>query len=181
MEEDIRLIEKYLSGDSSAIEALVMKYQKPIYAYVYRMAGNVEDAKDLTQKTFLQVFKGLKDFRGEASFKTWLYKIATNAALNHIRQTRFEETELEESIPGDGRGNLAIVIEKEKLGSINESLRELPERQRLAVILRAYDGLSCLETAKVMGCSEGAVKANYHNGVRRLREILKEKGYETIS
>ena len=178
MDEDIGLIQQYLTGSEDAIEELVLKYQKQIYAFVYRMTNNIEEAKDLTQKTFIKAISGLKDFRHESLFKTWLYQIAKNTGLNHIKQNRRQEVELEDTITGNQRGALSKIIEKEKKEHIKNGLNELTERQRLAVILRVYEGMNCNETARVMGCSEGAVKAHYHNGVKRLREILKEKGYE---
>ena len=158
-----------------------MKYQKQIYALVYRMTNDIEEAKDLTQKTFVKAINGIRDFRKEASFKTWLYQIAINTSLNHMRQNRQDEVEIEESIMGNKANVLTDIIEDEKRNYIRKGLNELTERQKLAIVLRVYDGLSCSETAKAMGCSEGAVKAHYHNGVKRLREILKEKGYEVRS
>ena len=178
MDEDIQLVERYLGGDAEAVETLVMKYQKRIYTIVYRMTRNVEDAKDLTQKTFVKAIEGIKGFRRESSFKTWIYRIAINTSLTHLKGNRREERELDESMMGSHPGTLSTIIENEKRGFIRKGLDELPERQRLAVILRAYEGLSCTETAQVMGCSEGAVKAHYHHGVKRLKEIVKEKGYE---
>ncbi len=172
MKDDITLIKKYLSGDEDAVEELVMKYQKQIYAFVYKMTNDIEEAKDLTQETFVRAIKGIKGFRMEASFKTWLYRIALNTNLNQVRQKKYKEIELEKSTIGNQTGALSSIIEKEKEDYIKKGLNELPERQRLAVILRAYEGLSCNEAAKVMECSEGAVKAHYHNAVKRLREIL---------
>ncbi|MDH5201662.1 MAG: RNA polymerase sigma factor [Nitrospirota bacterium] len=179
--EDFDLIERYISGDEDSIEELVMKYQKQIYALVYRITNDIEEAKDLTQKTFVKAINGLKGFRKEASFKTWLYQIAINTSLNHIRQSKHEEVEIEGSIMGNKANALTDIMENEKRNYIRKGLDELPERQRLAIVLRVYNGLSCNETAKAMGCSEGAVKAHYHNGVKRLRGILKEKGYEVRS
>jgi RNA polymerase sigma-70 factor (ECF subfamily) len=181
MEEDISLVERYLAGDKEAIEELVMKYQKQIYAFVYRMTNNIEDAKDLTQKTFLKALNGVRGFRKEASFKTWLYQIAINTSVNHGRQNRHKEIELEETITGKQPGVLSAIIEKEQWNYVEKALEDLPGRQRLAIVLRIYEGLSCKETAKVMGCSEGAVKAHYHNAVIGLRKILKERGYEIKS
>ncbi len=178
MDEDIGLIKRYLTGSEDAIERLVAKYQRQIYAFIYRMINDMEEAKDMTQKTFIKAINGLKDFRHESLFKTWLYQIAKNTGLNHIKQNRHQEVELEDTIIGNQRGSLSKIIEKEKKEHIKNGLNELTERQRLAVILRVYEGMNCNETARVMGCSEGAVKAHYHNGVKRLREILKEKGYE---
>lgn len=180
MEEDIRLVERYIAGDGESLEELVMKYQKQIYALVYRMTNDIEESKDLTQKTFVKAMNGIRDFRKEASFKTWLYQIAINTSLNHLRQRR-AEVEVEESIVGNQAGVLSVMIENEQKNLIKKGLNELPERQRLALVLRAYEGLSTCDTAQVMGCSEGTVKALYHNGVKRLREILKEKGYDIKS
>ncbi len=178
--DDIRLVERYRSGDNNAIEELVMKYQKQIYAFVYRIINDPEEAKDLTQKTFLKAFHAIGGFRKEASFKTWLYKIAMNTSLSHFKQNRQREmeTELQEALIANQAGALSLVIEKERMDYLRKALGALPERQRLAIILRTYEGLSCKETAEVMGCSEGAVKAHYHTAVKGLRTLLKEKGYE---
>lgn len=181
MDEDIGLVESYIAGDEEAVEKLVVKYQRQIYAVIYRMTKNIEDARDLTQKTFVRAIEGIGGFRRESSFKTWLYRIAINISLNHIKQNRREEVELVDTIMGNQAGTLSKIIENERKSYIKKSLDELPGRQRLALILRAYEGLSCSETAQAMGCTEGAVKAHYHNGVKRLREILKEKGYEIKS
>jgi RNA polymerase sigma-70 factor (ECF subfamily) len=180
MEEDTRLVERYRSGDNDAIEELVMKYQKQIYAFVYRMINDSEEAKDLTQKTFLKAFNAIGVFRNDASFKTWLYKIAMNTSLSHFTQNRQRgtETELQEALIGSQAGALSLVIEKERMDYLRKALVALPERQRLAIILRAYEGMSCKETAEVMGCSEGTVKAHYHTAVKGLKALLKERGYE---
>jgi len=178
--EDTSLVERYRNGDSGAIEELVVKYQKQVYAFVYRIINDPEEAKDLTQKTFLKLFNAIGSFRNEASFKTWLYRIAINTSLSHFRQNRHRagESELQETIIGSEAGALSLVIEKERTDYLKKALEELPERQRLAVILRAYEGLSCKETAEVMGCSEGTVKAHYHAAVKGLKHILKERGYD---
>ncbi len=178
MDEDVGIIRRHLAGDEDAQEELVMKYQKQIYAFLYRMTRDVEEAKDLTQDTFIKAIQGLRRFRMESSFKTWLYRIALNTGLNHLRRNSRRETELEESTAAGQPEALSEIIEREKRDHIRRSLHELPERQRLTIILRAYEGLSCSETADVLGCSEGAVKAHYHNGVKRLRSSLKERGYE---
>jgi RNA polymerase sigma-70 factor (ECF subfamily) len=179
MEDDIGLVERYIAGDKDAIEELVIRYQKMVYSIIYRMINDMEEAKDLTQKTFIKAVNGIRGFRKDSSFKTWLYQIAINTSLNHLRKNRYEEVELDESISANNPGTLSSIIEKEKKEHIKKSLDMLPERQRLAIVLRVYEDLSCSDTAKIMGCSEGAVKAHYHHGVNKLRGILKEKGYET--
>lgn len=178
MEDDARLVERYIAGETDAIEELVMRYQKQIYAFIYRMTKDMEESKDLTQKTFLNAVNGIRDFRKTASFKTWLYQIAVNTSLNHIKRNKREEVEVEDSFASTQAGALTSIIENEKREHVRKSLDMLPERQKLAVVLRVYESLSCAETAKAMGCSEGAVKAHYHSGVKRLKEVLKERVYK---
>ncbi len=175
MDADINLIERYLTGDEAAVDELVIKHQKQIYALTYRMTKDIEDAKDLTQKTFIKAFNGIKGFKKKSSFKTWLYQIAINTSINHLRQNKHKKTELEDSLAEDNKGALTAIIEDEKRGLIKKAIDKLPERQRLAIILRVYNELSCIEASEAMGCSEGAVKAHYHNGVKRLKEIFKER------
>lgn len=173
MDADVKLIERYLEGDTTAVDELVIKYQKQIYALIYRMTKDIEDAKDLTQKSFIKALNGIKGFKKKSSFKTWLYQIAINTSINHLRQNKHKKTELEDSLAEDNKGVLTTIIEDEKRGLIKKAMDKLPERQRLAIVLRVYEELSCSETAKAMGCSEGAVKAHYHNGVKKLKENLK--------
>jgi RNA polymerase sigma-70 factor (ECF subfamily) len=177
MTDDIALIQRYLAGEENAAEELVMRYQKQLYALLYRMTRDMEEAKDLTQKTFLKAMQGLGGFRGDASFKTWLYQIALNTGLNHLKESRREMFDIDETALGSNGDPLDGLIEEERKQRIRNALHRLPERQRTAVVLRAYDGLSCQETAKVMGCSEGAVKAHYHLGVKKLRKYMEECGY----
>ncbi|GBE00542.1 ECF RNA polymerase sigma factor SigW [bacterium BMS3Abin07] len=181
MEQDRQLIINYLSGNGDAVEELVMKYQKMVFALTYRMINDVEEARDLTQETFIRAIKGLKKFRMEASFKTWLYRIAANVCINRMRRNVPDETDFHETTLTSEASSLNSVIKKEKELYLRKSMDMLPGRQKLAITLRVYEGFSCRETAEVMGCSEGAVKAHYHNGVKRMREILKEQGYETRS
>lgn len=181
MSDDLQLVKAYLAGSDEAIEELVMRYQKPIYFFIYRMINDEEEAKDLTQKTFMNVATNLKDFRGDSSFKTWLYQIATNTSLNHIKKRKYTEVEAEESLPGNGASPLSRIIDREQRDLVRRAISRLPERQRLALVLRVYNGLSCQETAQAMGCSEGAVKAHYHHAVQNLKGILKESGHEVRS
>ena len=107
MKEDISLIAEYLKGDEEAIEELVRRYQKMIYVFTYKMVNDMEEAKDITQNTFIKAIKGIKGFKGKASFKTWLYRIALNTSLNHIREGRHKEVEFDETLPGNQAGNLS--------------------------------------------------------------------------
>ncbi|MDA8172976.1 MAG: RNA polymerase sigma factor [Nitrospiraceae bacterium] len=176
MNDDMVFINQYLSGNAEAGGELVMIYQKQIYAFLYRMTGDAEESKDLTQGVFVSALKGLPGFRKDASFKTWLYKIAMNAGLNHLAKRR-EETEIDESTPAQA-DRADCLIEKEKREIIKKEISGLPERQRMAITLRAYQGLSISEAALVMGCTEGAVKAHYSLAVKKLKDSVTAKGYD---
>ena len=178
MNEDLKLIEAALDGMDYAVEELAAKYQKRIYALIYRMTQDVEDSKDLTQKTLMAAFTNLKGFKGQASFYTWLYRIAVNNCLNHLNSRPRTAEELNEDFTKSPDDTLSSALERERLSHLRDSLRYLPQRQRAALVLRAFEGLSLRETAEVMQCTEGAVKAHYHQAVKKLRTILKDKGYE---
>ncbi|HMK43803.1 MAG TPA: sigma-70 family RNA polymerase sigma factor [Dissulfurispiraceae bacterium] len=181
MTDDISLIQQYLAGEEAAAEELIKRYQRQMYAFFYRMVRDMEDAKDLTQKTFMKAIGGLKGFRGDASFKTWIYQIALNTGLNHLKESRRETVDIDDVVIARQEGILNGLIDQERRQRIRESLHRLPERQRTAVMLRAYDGLSCEEAAQIMGCTEGAVKAHYHLGVKKLRGYMEECGYVSQS
>lgn len=175
MKEDLELIDRFIAGDEDAAGELVMKYQKMVYAFAYRITNNMEDAKDVTQTSFIRAVEGIKKFKRESSFRTWLYRIVVNAGLNHIRKGWYRESEIADNLSGRQAGALSLMIEGEKKNLIKEALAELPERQRLAIILRTYEELSCLEASRVMGCSESTVKAHYHFGIKKLRDLLSER------
>ncbi|MFH1147647.1 MAG: sigma-70 family RNA polymerase sigma factor [Pseudomonadota bacterium] len=176
MKDDSQLVEEYLSGDSRSIEELVVRYQRQIYYLIYRLTNDLEESKDLTQKTFLKAVRAITKFRNESCFKTWLYRIAVNTSLDQIgEQKRYPRAELNETIADSDSDVVSKLAGEERKERLRKAVHELPERQRLAVILRVYDGLSISETAHVMGCSEGAVKAHYHHAVKRLRNLLQEK------
>ncbi|MBF0565911.1 MAG: RNA polymerase sigma factor [Nitrospirae bacterium] len=178
--EDYKLVDSYFAGDYAALEELITKYQRNVYAISYRISGDMEEAKDITQKTFMQVVRELKSFRKKSSFKTWLYRVTVNTALNHLRENRGNTVELNEAIAdgyiaSDKKDSLSLLIEEERGRHFGSLLATLPERQRLSVVLRVYGGLSISETAIAMGCSEGAVKAHYHNGIKKFKEAYMSK------
>ncbi|MEW6110098.1 MAG: RNA polymerase sigma factor [Nitrospirota bacterium] len=173
--DDLELIESYRSGNETAMEELILKYQKNIYRLAYRMTSDMEESKDIAQNTFLQAIKNLDKFRRESLFKTWLYQIAINLCLSFKGKHRHNHEELQENIVVNQSGALNVILNKERDSLLMKSMSEVPERQRLAILLRTYEGLNCREVADIMNISEGAVRANYHNGVKKLKELL--KGY----
>jgi RNA polymerase sigma-70 factor, ECF subfamily len=176
MDEDLDLIKRTEAGERDAFDGLVMKYQKQIYALLYRMVGNREDASDLLQKAFVKAFIGLKSFERRSTFKTWLYQIAINLAKNVYRdRARFEQVSIDDVIIKRNPRTLETLIQNESKLMLREALNNLPEKQRLTVMLRVQQEKKFEEIAKIMNCSLGTAKANYHHAVQKLKAMMVEK------
>jgi RNA polymerase sigma-70 factor, ECF subfamily len=172
-DDDEALVERFRDGDARAFDELVRRHQRPIYALVLRYVRDADDAKDLAQRAFVRAFQGLGGFRRASTFRTWLYRIAVNLALNHLRD-RKPRTELAEDalvIDAVGASELVTAEERRRLW---RALDELPPKQRMVLELRVYDDLSFREVGEVAGCSENAAKVSFHHAVKRLKECLDE-------
>ena len=176
MDQDNELIDRYAAGDREAFNALVQKHQKPLYALVYRMVSNHEDAADLLQKTFVKAFTGLSGFERRSSFKTWLYQIAINLAKNTYRdRAKVQYVSLDDVVLRKDPRTLDVLIRKEHHNLLLEAVGSLPEKQRMTLTLRVQNGLKFEEIANIMQCSLGTAKANYHHAVQKMKILLKEK------
>jgi len=164
------LVERARKGDNQAFEDLVRMYQKPMYRYLCRLTGNSEEAMELTQSSFVKAYLSMKRFRGESSFKTYLFRIASNAWRNTLRDRgRRQQVDIE-GIPVTSGDNpheeLVRAREQDRFWSIVDGL---PPRQKEALVLRIREGYPFEEVAKVMGCTPGSAKANYHHAVEKLK------------
>jgi RNA polymerase sigma-70 factor, ECF subfamily len=175
MDEDLDLINRTEAGEREAFNDLVKKYQKPLYAMVYRMVGNHEDASDLLQKAFVKAFTGLKSFERRATFKTWLYQIAINLAKNVYRErSRIEQVPIDDVIIKRDPRTLENMIVNENRQMLRQALARLPEKQRITLMLRLQSEIKFEEIAKIMKCSVGTAKANFHHGVQKLKSTFLE-------
>lgn len=173
MDDDIRQLEKYEAGDRDAFDELVRKYQRPLYSLLYRMVSDRDDAAELLQKTFVKAFTGSAGFGRRSSFKTWIYQIAINLAKNLYRdRARAARVPIEDVVLGKAPGTLEGMIEREHRRLLRTALDELPEKQRLTVVLRVQENRKFEEIAGIMRCSLGTAKANYHHAVRKLKGKL---------
>jgi RNA polymerase sigma-70 factor (ECF subfamily) len=168
-----QLVKRSLQGDLQAFEELVLGYQSKVYALTYRYMGNEEDAYDMFQETFIKAYRSLPTFKGQSSFGTWIYRIASNVCLDELRRrkrriptlsldepaTTLDGNELEVEI-ADTSYSIDILYEQKELSSsIQEVLDQMKKEHKTAIILRDILDLSYEEMAKVMGCSMGTVKS----------------------
>ncbi|HEY7531879.1 MAG TPA: RNA polymerase sigma factor [Nitrospiraceae bacterium] len=161
-----------------------------IYRYANRLCGEVEAAKDLVQETFLNAYRGYKDFRGDAQISTWLYTIASRACLRMRRKRKGEperELSLEEFVPtSEGEFRLQVPMDgltpeqafqnKELRRALNQAIDKLPKKYRLVLVLRDMEGLSAKEVGTVMGLNERAVKSRLHRARLFVRRELSARG-----
>lgn len=162
---------RFCDGDLRAFEALFQRYGQVIRAYLAHLVGAVQ-ADDLSQATFLSVVRARGRFDRKARFKPWLYAIATNAARDYLRRRREELTdagELSEVADQGGREARDESLEK----AVQNALAQLPENQRVAIVMHRFQNFSFAEVAQALDLSESAVKVRAHRGYKRLRELLR--------
>lgn len=183
---DSEIMLRVRAGDDSAFDYLVLKFRRSIIGFMYRMARNQSVAEELAQEVFLRVYRSRQGYAAEAKFSTWLYRIATNLALNHLRDTKNERAELSVSLdePDEESGRALDVadsrstieqelVERERLGQIRKQVEALPERQRLAVMMHKYQDMDYREISNVLKMSESATKSLLFRAYETLREKLK--------
>jgi len=175
------------AGDQSAFDYLVQKYRRPMVSFMYRMARNAAAAEDLAQEVFLRVYRSRESYEASAKFTTWLYRIATNLAVNHARDTRHERPEVQVNLdePDEETGNTLEVadgnltaeqamVRRERMLAIRSKVEALPEQQKLAVIMHKYQQMDYKQIAEVLKKSESATKSLLFRAYETLREQLKE-------
>jgi RNA polymerase sigma-70 factor (ECF subfamily) len=187
--DDPVFIEKLKAGDSAAFETLVDLYSGDIYALLYRLTQNPDEARDLTQDTLLRVIRSIKGFRGQSELRTWLYRIAVNESRNRFRWWKRRRRDLTISLDGTiGDSDTAIhetlsdrsespedaALARERKYALEAALLEMPEIFREAVVLCDIEGLSYEETGAALGIGLGTVKSRISRGREELRRRLKD-------
>ncbi len=184
---DAEVMLRVKAGDQSAFDYLVQKYRRPLVSFMYRMARNSAAAEDLAQEVFLRVYRSRQTYEASAKFTTWLYRIATNLAVNHARDTRHERPEVTVSLdePDEETGTTLDVadgtitaeealVRRERMLAIRSKVEALPERQKLAVIMHKYQQMDYKQIAEVLKLSESATKSLLFRAYETLRDQLKE-------
>jgi RNA polymerase sigma-70 factor, ECF subfamily len=175
--DDMQLVSLARDGDPRALEELMVRHQGVVYRYLVALLGDEDVAADAAQETFVRALANLNGFRGDAAFRTWLLAIARNEGRGWARRTeRRRESPLEGVSPvADAKeGPDVEAVRRTEVARVRAVLDRLPEKQRLSVSLRIFDGLSFREVAEATDSTEGAARVNYHHGIRRLREWLDE-------
>ena len=184
---DADLVVRALAGREDGFEELVRRYQRPIVAYVYRMVGDYDSALDLAQEVFIKVYNSLGRYRPEFKFSTWIYRIAHNASIDHLRRAGNARTE-EMEVEGEGGSTYSKPIASksptpeqetergERRAEIEEVVRQLPPAYRELIVLRHSHDLSYDEIAEVTGLPLGTVKNRIFRARECMRELLVERG-----
>ena len=177
------LVRAAAGGDTEAFERLVETYENKIYTLALRMSGSPDDAGDIAQEAFLAAWRGLPAFRGEAGFATWLYRLASNAAIDYLRRQRKQRGELsldDEELGLDavdaGPGPQDAAEGEEVRSAVAAGLRALSEGHRQVLVLRELQGLSYEEIAAVLAVDLGTVKSRISRARSALRKILLDNG-----
>lgn len=171
---DLAVVRQVQAGDVSAFDRLIVKYRERVFGVVYNLTSNREDAADLTQDAFIKAFQAINRFQGNCSFFTWLYKIAVNSTLSHLRKNKMRSFFSLEKLNEEG-GNAQVLDQlTDKRGAdrdtylhelqekLNEGMQKLSIPHRTVITLYEIDGLSHSEIAEIMSCSEGTVRSRLH-------------------
>jgi RNA polymerase sigma-70 factor (ECF subfamily) len=182
MDADALLMQRVREGDDEAFDLLMNRYQKPLKNFIYRMISDAALAEELAQDVFVRIYLARNSYVPSARFSTWLFTVATNTTLKHIRKHKRMVREADLGRPGGtpladlgvaGGDSALDLVEKEELGRlVRHALGRLPHKEKTALILRKYQDCSYQEIAEIMKCSVGAIKTHIHRGKLRLRELL---------
>jgi RNA polymerase sigma-70 factor (ECF subfamily) len=186
--EDFNLIDKAtIENDEQAFAELMKRYKKPVYHMILKMVRNVDDAEDLTIEAFAKAFRNLKRFKKDYTFSTWLFRIATNNAIDFIRKKKLETMSLDTSFKDDSGEAVTIDVEDNELNPMEETIKsqkielirvfvdKLPPKYQRLVKLRYFDELSYEEIAKELEAPLGTVKAQLHRARELMYDLVKGK------
>jgi RNA polymerase sigma-70 factor, ECF subfamily len=191
-DDDLALVKRAREGDVEAFRALVVRYQRKVYAVALGIVKDADMAWDVAQDVFVRVHRGLDGFKGESSFFTWLFRIATHVSIDSVRRERLSQREdvedvREVDLEGAGEGILATslgndpretVLRRELAGKMEAALATLPEKHRTILVLREVEGLSYEELAERLGIHKGTVMSRLFHARKKMQAAL--RGYAGV-
>jgi RNA polymerase sigma-70 factor (ECF subfamily) len=180
---DVQLMLDVKAGDDASFNLLLQKYRTPLINFLFRMVRDSATAEDLAQEVFLRVYRARKRYSPSAKFTTWLFRIATNLALNSVRDNRHRQMDVSiDASVEDDEAPLQLparemridehMIERDRAEFIRQAISSLPEKQRVAVLLHKYEEMDYAEIAKILECSESALKSLLFRAYETLRVQL---------
>jgi RNA polymerase sigma-70 factor (ECF subfamily) len=176
---DAALVDHLKKGDAKALDELYRRHREAAYGIAYRLVGSREDALEVVQEAFIHVMRGIQTFRGQSSFRTWLYRIVTHAALDYRRWRALRvadsldsDTSTEPVAQASDRSPQEAAADRDLGAAIDKALSNISEKNRAALILFAIEGMPYKEVADVLGISIGTVMSRIFNARQRLRELL---------
>jgi RNA polymerase sigma-70 factor, ECF subfamily len=180
---DVQLMLDVKAGDDASFDLLLQKYRTPLVNFLYRMVRDAATAEDLAQEVFLRVYRARKQYSPSAKFTTWLFRIATNLALNSVRDNRYRQMQVSLDAPvEDDEAPIQLpakdmridehMVERDRAQIIRRAVAALPEKQRVAVLLHKYEEMDYSEIAKILDCSESALKSLLFRAYETLRVQL---------
>ena len=188
---DEELVALATAGDLDCFNQLVARWERPIYALAYRTLGREEDARDVVQEAFLRAFRGLRGFRGDAKFSSWLYRITLNLCRDWIRRERrapiaqmpegVDPIDVADEHVAPTESVEDLVARREMSEAVSRAMAELPEEQRTAILLKEYHGLTFQEIADQLNCPLSTVKTRLYQGLSVLRRRLERRQAEEAS
>jgi RNA polymerase sigma-70 factor (ECF subfamily) len=188
---DEELVARATAGDVDSFNQLVSRWERTIYALAYRTLGREEDARDVVQEAFLRAYRGLRGFKGEAKFSSWLYRITLNLCRDWIRRERrapvvqppegVDAVDLADSQAAPAESVEELVARREMSRAVSRAMAELPEEQRTAILLKEYHGLTFQEIADQLNCPLSTVKTRLYQGLSVLRRRLDRQQVEEAS
>jgi len=183
----LSLVQRAKNGELPAFDSLILRYRQRLYAVIYNMTMNAEDAADLTQETFVKAFRSLAKFREKSSFYTWLYRIGVNLTLTHLKRRKirkffsFDQASEDggmskdlEAVSSTSATSVKQALNNELHEKLNEALSKLSDKHRTIVVLFEIDGLGHKEIAKIMKCTEGTVRSRLFYAKQQLQSYLSE-------
>jgi len=171
---DIELVERYFAGDTTAFDEIMIRYERQIYRVCYRFVENRDDALDLAQDVFVKAFEHLPTFRRESRLKTWLYRIAINHCLNHVKKHAHEFVEVTEYTGSVGASAQTQLEDQEQREHFRRLVKQLPPKQKAILELRINEQLSYEEIARISGRSVSTIKASVFFALEKIRKLVKK-------
>lgn len=176
---DQELIHEIKNGSQAAMEVLVQRHYKNIFAYIYRKVGDYHLAYDLTQETFVKMMKSINNYKPYGKFSNWLLTIAVNQCRDYFRSSKFKqmdnEQEFQDWIPDEKENIAQLLSKKVESERVRTALQQLPDFQREAIILQYYHDLKIREIAKITHSKEATVKSRLRQGIQKLQKKFREE------